>query len=228
MTIEEYFGDWMKVLDKEETMKIMGWLKTVNPNILCPSLSNVFKAFELCSYNNCRLVWVGQDPFPQKNVATGILFGNSANTSEDKLSPSLQVIKEAAINYEVFHNTIIFDNTLESWAKQGVLMINSALTCEVNKVGSHVNQWRPFISKLLNNLSNRESGIIYVLFGNQAQTLKPYINNQYNDVIEIEHPAYFARINKSMPHSLFTDINNILYSKYREKIKWFKINNYEN
>lgn len=222
MTIEEYFGDWMKVLDRVETMRIMGWLKTVNPNTLCPTLPNIFRAFELCSYNDCKIVFISQDPYPQKNVATGIPFGNSKDTPEDKLSPSLQVIKEAVINYEVPHNTIIFDNTLESWAKQGILMINSALTCELNKIGSHVNIWRPFVSKLIKNLSNRETGIIYVLFGKQAQILKPYINDKYNDIIEIEHPAYFARTNQDMSHSIFTDINNLLYNRYREKINWYE------
>lgn len=228
MTIEEYFGDWMKVLDKAEAMKIMGWLKTVNPNTLCPALSNVFRAFKLCPYNKCRIVFVGQDPFPQKGVATGILFGNSKGTPEDKLSPSLQVVKESVINYEIPHNLFTFDNTLESWAKQGILMINSALTCEVNRVGSHVNEWRPFISKLLKNLSIKETGLIYVLFGRQAQTLKPYIDKRYNDIIEIEHPAYFARTNQIMPYGIFTEINKLLYGRYGEKIEWFKEEKYEN
>ena len=61
MTIDEYFGDWMKVLDRAETMKIMGWLKTVNPNTLCPALPNVFRAFKLCPYKECRVVFIGQD-----------------------------------------------------------------------------------------------------------------------------------------------------------------------
>ena len=221
MTIDEYFGDWMKVLDRAETMKIMGWLKTVNLNTLCPALSNVFRAFKLCPYKECRVVFIGQDPYPQKGVATGILFGNSKETPEDKLSPSLQVVKESAINFEIPHNIITFDQTLESWAKQGILMINSALTCEVNKVGSHVNQWRPFVSKLVKNLSYREIGLIYVLFGKQAQTLKPYIDERYNDIIEVEHPAYFARINKIMPYSVFKQMNDILYGRYGEKIILF-------
>lgn len=221
MTIDEYFGDWMKVLDRAETMKIMGWLKTVNPNTLCPALSNVFRAFKLCPYKECRVVFIGQDPYPQKGVATGILFGNSKETPEGKLSPSLQVVKESAINFEIPHNIITFDQTLESWAKQGILMINSALTCEVNKVGSHVNQWRPFVSKLVKNLSYRETGLIYVLFGKQAQTLKPYIDERYNDIIEVEHPAYFARTNKIMPYSIFEQMNNILYGRYGEKIILF-------
>lgn len=57
-------------------------------------------------------------------------FGNRKEVSEDNLSPSLNVVKEAAINFEVPHYCITFDQTLESWAKQGILMINSALTVE--------------------------------------------------------------------------------------------------
>ena len=160
MTIEEYFGDWMKVIDRAETIKIMNWLRKVDLNIICPALSNIFKAFKVCPYNKCRVVFIGLDPYPQKGVATGILFGNSKETPIDKLSPSLEIIKEAAINLEIPHNIITFDHSLESWAEQGILMLNSALTCEVNKVGSHTNIWRPFISKLIKNLSSKETGLI--------------------------------------------------------------------
>ena len=66
MTIDEYFGDWMKVLDRNETMKIMGWLRTVNKETLCPNIKDVFKAFKLCPYNKCRVIFVGQDPYPQR------------------------------------------------------------------------------------------------------------------------------------------------------------------
>ena len=221
MTIDEYFGDWMKVLDRAETMKIMGWLKSVNPNILCPALPDIFRAFKLCSYNRCRVIFIGQDPYPQKGVATGILFGNSKDTPEDKLSPSLDVIKEAAINFEIPHNLLTFDNSLESWARQGILMINSALTCEVNRIGSHTNIWRPFVSKLVRNLSDKRTGLIYILFGKDAQSLKPYINAKYNDIIETQHPAYFARTKQKMPYSVFKQMNDILYGRYGEKITLF-------
>lgn len=160
-------------------------------------------------------------PYPQKGVATGILFGNSKDTPEDKLSPSLDVIKEAAINFEIPHNLLNFDNSLESWARQGILMINSALTCEMNRIGSHTNIWRPFVSKLVRNLSDKRTGIIYVLFGRDAQSLKPYINERYNDIIEIQHPAYFARTKQKMPYSVFKQMNDILYGRYGEKITLF-------
>lgn len=221
MTIDEYFGDWMKVLDRNETMKIMGWLKTVNKNTLCPSIKDVFKAFKLCPYNNCRVVFIGQDPYPQRGVAQGVLFGNSSDTPEDKLSPSLQIVKESVINFEIPHNLITFDPTLESWAKQGILMINSALTTEVNKAGIHMMKWRPFMIAFLKQMSMINPGIIYVLFGSQAQILEPYISKN-NYVLKIEHPAYFARINKKMPYHIWKDINKILYDLYGERIEWFK------
>ena len=221
MTIDEYFGDWMKVLDRNETMKIMGWLRSINQSTLCPSIKDVFKAFKLCPYNNCRVVFIGQDPYPQRGVAQGVLFGNSSDTPENKLSPSLQIIKESVINFEIPHNLITFDPTLESWAKQGILMINSALTTEVGKIGVHMMKWRPFMIAFLKQMSMINPGIIYVLFGSQAQILEPYISKN-NYVLRIEHPAYFARTNKKMPYHIWKDINKILYDLYGERIEWFK------
>ena len=221
MTIDEYFGDWMKVLDRNETMKIMGWLRSINQSTLCPSIKDVFKAFKLCPYNKCRVVFISQDPYPQRGVAQGVLFGNSPDTPEDKLSPSLQIIKESVINFEIPHNLITFDPTLESWAKQGILMINSALTTEVGKIGVHMMKWRPFMIALLKQMSMINTGIIYVLFGSQAQILEPYISKN-NYVLKIEHPAYFARTNKKMPYHIWKDINKILYDLYGERIEWFK------
>ena len=222
MTLEEYFGDWMKVIDRKELDIVMNKVGLeYKKKLICPIQSDVFKAFKLCSLNDCKIVFLGQDPYPQKGVATGILFGNRKELSEDNLSPSLKIVKEAVINFEIPHNSIIFDNTLESWAKQGILMINSALTCEMNRIGSHVMLWRPFISKLLKNLSDKEPGIIYVLFGSQAQTFTPYINKN-SIVIKTEHPAWYARNNKRMSSQLLLDINKILKGKYDKSIEWYQ------
>lgn len=222
MTIDEYFGDWMKVLDRKETVKIMNWLKTTNSSTLCPSIKNVFKAFKLCSYNECKVIFIGQDPFPQKGVAQGILFGNSSNTPEDKLSPSLKVVKESVINFDIPHNLITFDPTLESWARQGILMLNSALTTEVGKVGIHTLKWRPFIGSFLKNMSKKNPGIIYVFFGSQAKSLNTYINNNNNYKLFIEHPAYYARLNKRMPSDIWYTVQKLVYNIYGTLIEWYK------
>ena len=198
--------------------------KTLNniPENICPRKEDVFKAFKLCSPKECKVVFLGQDPYPQKGVATGILFGNNKDTAEENLSPSLQVIKEAAIDFTRPHNyPIEFDNTLESWAKQGILMLNSALTVEINKIGSHTMLWRPFISKFLKTLSNRQTGIVYVLFGRQAQTFEPYISKEYNHIIKENHPAYYARTGERMPSVVFTEVNNYLKKQYNQEVVWY-------
>lgn len=203
MTVEEYFGDWLEVIDKDELIKMSSWIKTQNPNTLCPSPRNVFKAFRMCSLKDCKVVMIGQDPYPQKGVATGILFGNITDTT--KLSPSLEVVRKAAMNGEQG----VFDITMESWAKQGVLMINSALTCEVDNVGSHYDKWKPFVYKLIRNISRKKPNIIFILFGGQAQLLKHVIAGQ-QPILEVAHPAYFARYGRQMPPEVFTDMNKLL------------------
>lgn len=218
MTLEEYFGRWMRVIDKRELESVLSKLgPEYKRKPICPAQSNVFKAFEVCPYDKLKVVMLGQDPYPQKGVATGILFGNKEGTRDEDLSPSLQIIKEAAINFEIPHNCIIFDPTLESWAKQGILMINSALTVEMNKIGSHVMLWRPFIASLLKKLSENETGIIYVLFGKQAQTFKPYINKKFNTVLEENYPAYEA-----MPHTVFEQISKLTKGMYGMPITWYQ------
>lgn len=222
MSLAEYFKEWMRVVDLKTLVPILDKLNLeYKRKPICPMQNDVFKAFTVCQYKELKVVFLGQDPYPQKGVATGILFGNKEGTDNKNLSPSLQVIKEAAINFEIPHNCIIFDPTLESWAKQGILMINSALTVEMNKVGSHVMLWRPFIISLLKNLSKNETGIIYVLFGNQAGTFKPYIDERYNIILQENHPAYYARIKKPMPHTVFRQVSNLTKDMYGTPIKWY-------
>ena len=223
MKASEYFGDWMNVIDAIELRKILSWIGTIDKTTLCPSSPNIFKAFRVCPLKDCKVVFLGQNSYSQQGVATGILFGNSEDTPEDGLSPSLQVIKEAVINYEIPHNRIEFDNTLESWAKQGILIISTAFTCEVDR--SHFDIWKPFTAKLLHNLSSIDGSIIYVLFGNQASSFKKYIVNSPK-IIEVYHPAYFARQNKKMPYSVFTEINQELQKLYGQKIEFYKETEY--
>ena len=107
MTLNEYFKDWVKVIDKKilsETLNILN-IEYKN-NIVCPNQLDVFKAFQFCPYNKLKVIILGQDPYPQKGIATGVAFGNCSSVIE--LSPSLQVLKESVINFEVSHNCFFF------------------------------------------------------------------------------------------------------------------------
>ena len=230
MTIQEYFGDWSKVIDLTEADRIIRKLSASNHTI-CPQLKDIFKAFTLCPLNNLRCVLIGQDPysnlkttvlddFPSRiPVATGLAFANSPDTQE--LSPSLEVLKESVINYTIPHRTTIFDPSLEKWETQGVLLLNSALSCEVGRVGSHTLLWRPFIKSLLTNLSKYHTGIVYVLMGTVAQSFEPYINKQFNHVIRIRHPSWYARQKQRMPSDTWQEINSILIAQNGYGIEWF-------
>lgn len=94
-------------------------------------------------------------------------------------------------------------------------MINSALTCNVNQIGSHVEVWRPFIMKLVSNISRIRPDIIFVLFGAQAQYFGNYITNY---TIQEKHPAYYARMGFPMPSTAFDSLNERLELQGKPKI----------
>ena len=219
MKISECFNDWLKVIDinklNEALYKIHKLSKTQN---ITPNSDKVFKCFQQTSLRNTKIIMLGMDPYPQEGLATGLAFGVEGN----KIPPSLRVLEEACINYEMPHGTIEFDYTLKSWANQGILLLNSALTCEVGKPGSHASIWRPFISDFLIKLSNNHTGCLYVLMGQNAQSFEPYINVNFNNVIKTKHPAYYARIGKRMPYETFTYINKFSCGNYGETINWYK------
>ena len=91
----------------------------------CPDYNNIFKAFTFFAPKDCNMVWVGQDPYPQKGVANGILFANKLKTLPEQLSPSLKIIKNSLLeDLQISEKDFNFDPTLESWVKQGILMIS--------------------------------------------------------------------------------------------------------
>jgi uracil-DNA glycosylase len=220
MTVQEYFGDWSKVVDLHEADRIIRKLSASN-HVICPQLKDIFRAFTLCPLNSLRAVLIGQDPYPQRGIATGLAFANSPDTPDAKLSPSLEILKESVINYTIPHRTINFDPSLEKWEAQGVLLLNSALSCELGRVGSHTLLWRPFMKSLLTNLSKYRTGIVYLLMGTQAQTLEPYINRQFNYVVRIRHPSWYARQKQRMSSDIWQGINSILIGQNGYGIEWF-------
>lgn len=223
MLLKDNFKSWSHIINKKELAEVTSILeKEYQKDIIYPKQIDVFNAFKYCNYYDLKVVMVGYDPYPQKDVATGLLFANKEDTPEDELSPSLSIIKDCVLNDVIPYGGYEFDNSLKSWAKQGVLLINSALTVKKDTVGSHTLLWRPFMVSLFKNLSLSDSGIIYVLFGNQAQTLEPYINKKFNYIIKEKHPAYYSRNKTNMPSDVFKKIDEICNKLYGEKIQWFK------
>lgn len=227
MTIEEYFGKWKNVVPINEAQRVITALSK-NDKPVCPVLKDVFEAFKLCPYDDLKAVVIGQDCYADmrnnKPVATGIAFANSKDTPPDKYSPSLKVLMESFIDFSIPRRVVNFDPSLESISRQGVLFINTALSCETGKPGSHMLLWRPFITAFLRNLSRSKTGIVYVLLGSEAQSLKDCIDSTYNYILADRHPAYYARMRMPMPPGIWKSVNDIIRSinGKHEEIQWFQ------
>ena len=162
------------------------------------------------------------DPYPQKGVATGLLFGNNSNTPEDLISPSLRIVRDAMIDYTIPRDSVYFDITMESIAKQGVLLLNSALTCAIGDVGSHTSIWRPFMSKFIQNMTSVNSGLVFILFGNQAKSFIPDIKG-FQHVLTERHPAFYARRGIDMSPQIFIEANRLSKELNNIELKYYGV-----
>ena len=128
-----------------------------------PKLKDIFNAFVHCPYEELKVIILGQDPYPQLFVADGISFSCS-NTMKEQ--PSLKYIfNELETKYENYER----NPDLKRWSEQGVLMLNTALTVEINKIGSHYNLWKPITQMILSAINKDKSNIAVGLLGKKAQ-----------------------------------------------------------
>lgn len=150
-----------------------------------PPLKHVFKAFEECPIDNLKVIIIGNDPYPYLGVADGLAFSCGITK---KSQPSLKNIFDAIENTVYQKSSSYQDPDLTRWANQGVLLINTALTCQVDKTGSHYDIWEPFIAYLIDMLSLTNSGLKFILLGTKAQELETLIG-QNHYVLKASHPS---------------------------------------
>lgn len=222
----EYFGGWSGIVDFQEMDRVLNILSKGNT---CPLLKDAFRAFHLCSLKDLRVVICGMEPYNtvrnEKSVATGLAFANSPDTPEELYSPSLGILRDSVTYDAPSYGSITFDQSLEKWASQGVLLLNAALTCEAGRAGSHFLLWRPFMKSLFTNLSDCHTGVVYVLMGTEAQSFEPYINSRFNHIIKTRHPSWYARRHETMPSDVWRKIDSILIGQNGYSIEWYNINN---
>jgi uracil-DNA glycosylase len=150
-----------------------------------PPLKDVFRAFEECPLDKLQVVIVGQDPYPQLGVADGIAF--SCGKSE-KEQPSLRFILDEVQKLYPFYDRPL---DLSRWSNQGILMLNTALTVEVNNIGSHYDIWKPFTAYLLDYLSSNKSNLVYLYMGKKAEEWSDLTSDD-NIKFFVKHPASAA------------------------------------
>jgi len=212
---KELLGDsWYNVLEdilKSSYMRhVEGKLKAIKDSgvEVYPKTEDCFNAFKYCKWEDVRVVILGQDPYHTPDVAHGLAFSSAI---EGYLPPSLRnIFKELGKIRSV---------NLTDWAEQGVLLLNTALTVEKGTPGSHIKMWEEFTEEVFKQLKVNKTGVIFVLWGNNAKKYKPLIGD-FNYIIESAHPSPLSASRGFFGSNPFKQINDILYEINGETIRW--------
>lgn len=179
-----------------------------------PKKENIFHAFDLCPFKNVKVVILGQDPYHDDNQAHGLAFSVQKGC---KIPPSLRnIFKELHSDLGV---PIPKHGDLTSWAKQGVLLLNTILTVEAHKPLSHQNKgWEIFTDNVIRELNRDNTPKVFVLWGNNAKKKCSLISNSHHYIIETSHPSPLGARHSFFGSSVFSKINTFLTQNNRKSI----------
>ena len=207
---------WRQVLEKLDIPdgKELTAISEILPTY--PSPENIFRCFTYFDPSETRVVILGQDPYHGPCEAIGLCFGVDSTT---KLPPSLRNIEKVMMNDL---DRPIGDYTLESWAKQGVLLLNAALTVRHKSPSSHMKWWIEFTRGVIRHLDENYSGIVFVAWGAFAHQHLANIDTNKHHLLVSSHPSplSYKRSYKEFPAfettRPFTKINSLL----KTEISW--------
>lgn len=204
---QPYFEQMMQFVQSE---RIAG--KTIYP-----PKQDVFNAFNLTELAKVKVVILGQDPYHGPNQAHGLCFSVQLGV---KTPPSLvNIYKELASDIANF--TIPQHGFLQSWAEQGVLLLNSVLTVEQAQAHSHSKiGWERFTDKVIQQLSDHSHGVVFLLWGSHAQKKGSVIDKQKHHVLSGPHPSPLSAYRGFFGCRHFSQTNSLLNQQGKTPINW--------
>ena len=219
-------NDWDKVLEgefeKEYYLKIRGFLKKeYSERAIFPSMFDIFNALKYTSYNETKVVILGQDPYHEIGQAHGLSFSVKKGV---KIPPSLvNIYKE--LNSDIGMK-IPNHGELTSWARQGVLLLNATLTVREGQANSHKDiGWAIFTDEVIKKLDLNDKPIVFILWGANARSKKKYITNKNHLIIESAHPSPLSAYNGFFGSKPFSRANEFLIKNGSSPIDWNSVNN---
>lgn len=206
---EEYKKDYFKRL-------ILFINKVYKEKVIFPPKNKILRALELTDYDNVKVVILGQDPYHGENEANGLSFSVSKGV---KLPPSLKnIYKELNDDLGI---TIPVVGTLECWAKEGVLLLNSVLTVEKDRPASHKDiGWERFTDAIIQKINEKDTPVVFILWGNFARAKKSMITNKKHLIIESAHPSPFSARYGFFGSKPFSKTNKFLINNNIKPINW--------
>lgn len=212
---------WDKVLGEEYKkdyfVNMMTYLKKEYQNKeIYPPKNYIFNALRITSYEDVKVVILGQDPYHGEGEAHGLSFSVQEGI---KFPPSLQNIFKELKNDLNFEAPETGDLTL--WAKEGVLLLNSILTVEKDKAASHSKLgWEAFTDEIIKQVNEKNTPVVFILWGNYARSKKALITNKQHFIIESVHPSPLSASRGFFGSKPFSKTNKFLKEHNMEEINW--------
>lgn len=198
--------------------KLIDFVKTeYSTTKIYPPGKLIFNAFDKCTFDNTKIVILGQDPYHGYNQANGLSFSVNEGVA---IPPSLQnIFKEIR---DDLGNSIPKSGNLERWAEQGVLLLNSTLTVRAGEAGSHQKKgWESFTDAVIKCISDQKESVVFMLWGKYAQDKGIVIDTEKHLVLKAKHPSPMAaNYGGWFGTKHFSQANNYLISKDLNPINW--------
>lgn len=186
-------------------------------NTCYPEGTKIFEAFNLCDFNNLKVVIIGQDPYHGPNQAHGLCFSVKEGV---KHPPSLiNIFKEIEADLKIPYPK---SGNLERWAKQGVLLLNATLTVKASEAGSHQNNgWEQFTDAVISIISEKNENVVFLLWGGYAKKKGKKIDTNKHCILTSGHPSPLsANRGYWFGNKHFSLVNNYLISHNLKEIQW--------
>lgn len=215
-------NSWKKVLKSEfekpyfqELVEFVA--KEYQTNKCFPEKNSIFEAFNRATFENVKVVILGQDPYHGPNQAHGLSF---SVLEEAKIPPSLKNIYKE-IEADLGSHSAINGN-LEHWADQGVLMLNAVLTVRAHEAGSHKKKgWEKFTDRVIEIISEEKEGVVFMLWGGPAKKKAAKIDCFKHLVLKSGHPSPLSAIRGHwFGNKHFSKTNQYLADHGKTPIRW--------
>ena len=213
-------NDWDTILEEEFEKEYYKALRTFliseyKSREIYPSMYDIFNALKMTAYQDVKVVILGQDPYHEPNQAHGLSF--SVNKGVPKPPSLVNIFKELEADLGIAPPN---HGYLESWAKQGVLLLNTVLTVRRGQANSHKGKgWELFTDHVIKVLNEREKPMVFILWGANARSKAAFITNKNHLILTAAHPSPLSAHNGFWGCRHFSKTNEFL-GRFGESIQW--------
>jgi uracil-DNA glycosylase len=217
-------NSWQKVLKPEinknyfvELMAKINQFYDEKREYIFPEKSKLFNAFNLCLFEEIKVVILGQDPYPTKGYAQGLCFSVESNVRPFPKSLN-NIFKEIESDLSI---PFPENGNLERWANQGVLLLNSVLTVEKGQADSHKGMgWEQFTDAVIELISQKKENVVFILWGSKALSKSILIDEKKHLILSSVHPSPLSAYRGFFGCNHFSKTNEYLVSKGSKTIDW--------